>query len=255
MFSRGAISARRAKSAFRAMSVCEPRPCVGILAPELGGRGTTKRRNLVPLALAVFVIVASLLSVGCRGGSSSVMSPRPADSLTLHGLPYNPPLPAPDFSLKDQHGQVFRLSDQKGRAVLLFFGYTTCPDVCPATLSSLKRVREQLGADAEKVRFVFVTVDPERDTAERVGNFIKAVGDEGFLGLTGSRDELEKVWGSYSIYVQKEEAPGTKVGYFVNHTASTFLITGEGKLRTVYQFGTDPSLIVSDLRQVLGRQR
>lgn len=227
-------------------------------------------RIAVSVILIIMMIMAALLSYGCSsrtsGGAVNAgnrgtapgatgVTPRnqgAAPGPNLHGLQYNPPLPAPDFALKDQHGQVFRLSDQRGRAVLLFFGYTACPDVCPATLTSLKRVHEQLGPGADIVRFVFVTVDPERDTAERVGNFIRAVGHEDFIGLSGTREELEKVWKAYSIYVQKEDAPGSKAGYFVNHTASTFLITSDGKLRTVYQFGTDPRVIASDLRQVLG---
>lgn len=171
----------------------------------------------------------------------------------LQGLAYRPPLPAPDFSLRDQHGRPFRLTEERGRAVLLFFGYTSCPDVCPATVSGLKRVRAELGPRAERVRFVFVTVDPERDTPDRVRDFLETAGGKGFLGLTGSREELEKVWKAYSVYVQKE-AGRVEVGdYSITHTASVFLVDPEGRLRAAYSFGTDPRIIASDLRTVLGR--
>jgi protein SCO1/2 len=196
--------------------------------------------------LALFVPVLLALSLaGCAGKEAR-------EEGALHGLAYQPPLPAPDFSLRDQNGRPFRLVEERGKAVLLFFGYTHCPDVCPATLSSFKRVRSQLGPKAERVRFVFVTVDPERDTPERVKDFLETAGERDFVGLTGSREELEKVWKAYSVYVQKEASEAQDRGYSIVHTASVFLVDPEGRLRAMYSFGTDPRLIASDLRTILG---
>ncbi len=171
----------------------------------------------------------------------------------LHGLPYNPPMEAPDFALTDQSGSTFKLSEQRGKAVLLFFGYTTCPDVCPTTLVNLKKVHGMLGDQAGKVRFVLVTVDPERDTPEKLTEFINTTGHESFIGLTSTREKLETVWKSYSVYVEREDAPGSPAGYFVNHTASTFLITPDGLLTVVYQFGADPKDIAADLKKILSK--
>lgn len=169
----------------------------------------------------------------------------------LHGLAFQPPLPAPDFSLRDQNGRPFRMAEERGKAILLFFGYTHCPDVCPATLASFKRVRSELGSQAGRVRFVFVTVDPERDTPERVKGFLEVAGENDFLGLTGSREDLEKVWKAYGVYVQKEGGETQDRGYSITHTASVFLVDPEGRLRVMYSFGTDPRIIASDLRTIL----
>ncbi len=171
---------------------------------------------------------------------------------SFRGTELNPPPPAPDFTLTDQHGNSFRLSDQQGQVVLLFFGYTHCPDVCPTTLARWKQVHDALGDDAERVRFVFITVDPERDTPERLQQHL-AVFSPDFIGLTGTPDKLEPVYTAYSIYHEKAEAPASAVGYLVNHSSSVLVVDPQGRWRLAYSFGTVPEDIVHDVRELLRR--
>ena len=163
----------------------------------------------------------------------------------------DPPAPAADFDLTDQHGQKFRLSDQRGEIVLLFFGYSNCPDVCPLTMSNFKLIKEELGDQADKVRFVFVTVDPERDTQERLSEYVK-VFDPEIVALTGRRAELEPVWKSYGVYQAKQDT-SSGAGYTVDHTARTYLIDQEGNWRLTYPFEMGKEDIISDVRHVLNQ--
>lgn len=168
----------------------------------------------------------------------------------FRGTLLDPPLPVPDFTLTDQHGQPFRLSDQRGQVVLLFFGYTFCPDVCPVTLGIWKRVHEALGEDGQQVRFVFITVDPERDTPERLRQHL-AIFDPSFVGLTGTPDELQPVYQTFGVYVEKEDAGGSAAGYLVNHTASAFVVDRAGQWRLRHAYETPAEDIVHDIVQLL----
>jgi protein SCO1/2 len=167
----------------------------------------------------------------------------------LRGTEVTPPKPAPDFALTDAEGREFRLSDQRGRSVLLFFGYTSCPDVCPTTLAEFKRVRTLLGPQADRVRFVFISVDPERDTPEKMLAYARAF-DPSFIGLSGTDEQLAKIWRDYGIVRQKEET-GSAGGYFVTHTARSFGVDPAGNLRVSFPFGTDPADIAADVRYLL----
>ena len=171
-------------------------------------------------------------------------------SASFRGSPLDEPAAVPDFVLTDQHGQQFRLSDQRGSVVLLFFGYTQCPDVCPTTLATWRKVHQALGSDAEHVRFVFVTVDPERDTAARLGLHVNAFNPD-FVGLTGSQEELEAVYDIFDIYYEKDTSSGSALGYLVNHTATTFVIDTNGQWRLRETYGTPVEDIVHDVQQLL----
>lgn len=166
---------------------------------------------------------------------------------SFRGTLYDPPLPAPEFELTQGNGSSFRLSEMRGKVVLLFFGYTSCPDVCPTTLSEMKRVVSELGADAERVQVVFVTVDPERDTPEKLKEYV-SIFNPAFFGLSGSMAELESVWGGYGVYREEEELPNSATGYLVNHTARVYLIDQDGNLRLSYSYGTPTDDFVHDLK-------
>lgn len=168
---------------------------------------------------------------------------------SFRGTVLDPPIPAPDFTLTDQGGQPFRLGDQRGKVVLLFFGYTNCPDVCPTTLATWKRVYDALGDDADRVRFVFITVDPERDTPERLREHL-AIFNPNFVGLTGTLDELAPVYGAYGIFREKDAATESALGYLVSHTASVAVIDRDGQRRLSFSFGTPAEDIVHDLHQL-----
>lgn len=169
---------------------------------------------------------------------------------SFKGTAIDPSLPAPDFTLIDQNGQPFRLSDQLSDLTLLFFGYANCPDVCPTTLAVWNQVYETLGDDAERVRFVLITVDPERDTSERIKQYL-AVFNPNFIGLTGKLDELETIYETYGIFREKDTTSETAASYLVSHTGSAYVIDANMQRILLHRFGTPAEDIVHDLQQLL----
>ncbi len=148
--------------------------------------------------------------------------------------------PAPDFTLADQAGRPFRLSDHRGHVVALFFGYTHCPDVCPTTLAALARAKRQLAPQAKPLDVVFVTVDPARDTAAVVGRYVRLF-DRSFIGLSGSPAQLAPVYAAYRIYHQPAPGTGDKANYSVAHSASIVFIGSDGTLRGRGDWSDTPS--------------
>ena len=191
------------------------------------------------VSIAATVVLAGLALMACGPSGSNFRT-----------SVLEKPVPVPDFVLTDQFGQPFRLSDQGGRIVLLFFGYTSCPDVCPTTLATWRKVHEALGDDADQVRFAFVTVDPERDTPERLGLHVNAFNPD-FIGLTGTQDELTPVYEAFDVYFEKDESSGSALGYLVNHTATVFVVDQEGDWRLRVTYGTPAEDIVHDIGQLL----
>lgn len=168
----------------------------------------------------------------------------------FRGTAYGEPYPAaPQIELIKSNGETFSLSDQKGKIILLFFGYTSCPDVCPTTLAELKLVMDDLGYKTEQVIVVFVSVDPERDTPEKIQKYVEHFNNE-FIGLSGSMEELEKIWKDYGVF-REEVQSDSAFGYIVNHTARTYLIDKDGNLRLSYGFQTPVDDIVYDLELLL----
>ena len=195
--------------------------------------------------LKVLLFVAPLVLAGC--------SRLPFGAPSFNGTLLDPPTPASDFTLTTQEGETYQLSSRQGQVVLLFFGYTFCPDVCPTTLAEFKRIHDALGKDAAQVDFVFITVDPERDTPARLKERLQ-IFDPSFIGLTGDPDTLARVWQAYGIYQEKVEAEGSAAGYLMNHTSSTLLVDPAGNLRLAYSFGTPYEDIVHDIRELLKRR-
>jgi len=168
----------------------------------------------------------------------------------LRGSVIAPPLPAAEISLTDQNGNPFRLSDYRGKVVLLFFGYTYCPDVCPATMAELRAARAMLKADqAARVQVVFITVDPARDTPASIQEYVARF-DPTFLGLSGTEQELSKVWQAYGVF-RELGAPNTSGNYEVSHTARVYAVDVNGDLSLSFAFGTPPADIANDLQILL----
>jgi len=154
-----------------------------------------------------------------------------------------------DFTLVDQYGKPFTLSAQKGKAVLLFFGYLTCPDVCPTTLLELAQIRKELGKDADQVIFAFVTVDPHRDKPEKLKDYLINF-DPAFLGLYGEPDEIAKVSELYKVAYKRREQPSA-LGYTIDHSSGTYLIDKAGDLRYIFAFGSKHPFVIKGIEKVL----
>jgi len=168
---------------------------------------------------------------------------------SFHGTTISPPLPVTDFALQTANEEVFRLSEQKGKLILLFFGYTSCPDVCPVTLATFKQVYDDLGADAQLARFVMITADPDRDTPERVAEYAAQFNPE-FIGLSGDLVVLEQIWKELGVFVEKQES-NSAAGYLVSHTASVYVLDQQGGLFMTFPYGTNATEIADDIRQIL----
>lgn len=169
---------------------------------------------------------------------------------TLRGSAIQQPYAAPDFALPDGRGGQFRLSDQQGRLVFIFFGYTSCPDVCPTTMSDMKQIRQRLGDDAEKVEFIFISVDPERDLPDKISQYAAAF-DPSFIGLSGTQQQLEPVWKAYGVYHKANKESPEDLQYEVEHSSQIYLVDAAGNLRLTYAFGTAVDDILQDVRYLL----
>lgn len=193
---------------------------------------------LVALSCVALTVLSCLASV-------------PADSAELRAGAFEPPRSAPDFALRVPDGGEFRLSRHRGKVVVLTFGYTHCPDVCPTVLAELAQIRARLGRDGTRVQVVYVSVDPQRDTPVRLRAYTEMF-DKTFLGLTGSTEQLGAVWKAYGVSIARREIPGGGPdAYGVHHTASVYLIDGVGRLRVMAPFGTPVDDVLHDVRALL----
>ena len=166
---------------------------------------------------------------------------------TFHGSVIDPAVAAADFTLTDQNGQPFRLSDQKGKVALIFFGYTNCPDVCPTTLTQFKKIRAQLGKSADRVEFVLITVDPQRDTPDRLRDYLAGF-DPTFIGLTGSLPDLQAAYHEYGVY---QAIPTPEPDYTVDHTTRIYAVDPRGNLRVTYTIDTAVEDVARDVQQLI----
>ena len=156
---------------------------------------------------------------------------------------------AKDFELTDHNGQVRHLADFKGNVVVIFFGYTQCPDVCPTTMTELAEVKKLLGKDGDRLQALFVTVDPARDTLEvlkaYMGNF-----DPSFLALYTTPDKLVQLAKDYKIYYKQVDG-STPTSYTMDHSAGSYVYDTQGQLRLFTRYGTGPKVLADDIAQLL----
>lgn len=194
-------------------------------------------------AVVGIAVIAALI------GLPRLLTPSPIST----SIPVEPRPPAGEIELIDQSGRPFRLSGQRGSPVLLFFGYTSCTDVCPVTLSIWEQAARQLGGDAERIRFVMVSVDPSFDTPERLRTFL-AQFDRRFIGLTGPPETIERILGLYSAYARDQpvEDPGTIGGRRVlRHSGVVYAIDRAGRLALVQRLGSPAEIVAADVRALL----
>lgn len=154
-----------------------------------------------------------------------------------------------ELALTDHNGKPRTLADFRGKVVVLFFGFTHCPDVCPTTLAELALVAKELGGDADSIQVLFVTVDPERDTREMLQRYVPSF-NPAFLGLYGDADATARTAKEFKIIFQKQPLPGG--GYSVDHSAGTYVLDQQGRLRLFAQYGRPAADLLHDIRILLG---
>jgi protein SCO1/2 len=190
-----------------------------------------------------------LLLVGLMACSAPLPTGAP-DSSGAEGTLIDPPMQMSDFTLPSNRGEPLSLSSLPAQPTLLFFGYTFCPDVCPLTLTEMKRVKEQLGADGERLNVVFVSVDGERDTPEVLARYMTSF-DPAFVGLQGDEATLRQIGKEYGLYYAKNQVQGTSAAYLVDHSSATYLLDGNRQLRVIYPYGTAPEVITRGVQRLL----
>ncbi len=167
------------------------------------------------------------------------------------GTVLEPPQAVPDFTLTGAAGPV-SLSDFAGQYVFLYFGYTYCPDVCPATLVELAQVRRELGEEAARVQVIMVSVDPERDTPAHLADYVSHF-DDTFVGVTGAKAEIDAAGAPYGLYYERHEGTAA-TGYLIDHTARAYLIDPQQQARVAYPFDADYRDIAADLRWLFAQE-
>jgi protein SCO1/2 len=165
---------------------------------------------------------------------------------------FDPPSAAPDFQLQGSNGSPVVLSKFRGKVVALAFGFSYCQRICPTTLANLSQVFRKLGPAAADVQVIFVSVDPDRDTPDRLREYLHAF-NPSFLGATGNKMQIDAVRQAYGVFAQKAQSEDKKLGYEVHHSSSIFLVDREGKLRVLVPFGRPPQTILNDVSLLLKR--
>jgi protein SCO1/2 len=189
------------------------------------------------LSRATSALVSAWLISGCDARTA------------FEGVAVDPPRPMPAFAFTRADGAPFRTAPEAGRPMVLFFGYTHCPDVCPTTLADWKRAKAQLGAQASRVRWLFVSVDPDRDTPA-VAERYAAQYDRDFVGLSGDPMTTANIMQAFGVAAAREDTP-TASGYLVSHSSQVFLVDDAGQLVALYPFGTRWDALAADLARLL----
>ena len=193
------------------------------------------KRNVLKLLAAASA--ASL--AGCLQSKQSF------NAVDITGADY-----AKDFSLKDANGATRTMADFKGKVVVLFFGFAQCPDVCPTTMTEMAQVKQQLGANADKLQVLFITVDPERDTPEVMKAYMGAF-DPGFVALIPTPEQLPALAKDFKVYYKKVEGK-TPTSYSMDHSAASFVYDPQGRLRLYARYGSGVAPMVADVKTLLG---
>ena len=189
-------------------------------------------------AKAIFICFFALFLAACSPDKPQFKS------IDLTGADY-----AKDFPLPDQNGQVRSIKDFSGKVVVVFFGFTQCPDVCPTSMTELAGIKKSLGADGDKLQTVFISVDPERDTPEilkaYMGNF-----DPKFLALRPNQEQLAIIAKDFKIYYKKVEGR-SPTSYSMDHSAGNYIYDTQGRLRLYSRYGTGAEGLLGDIRMLL----
>lgn len=194
-----------------------------------------------PLRTLMFVIVGLVIGLGLGWLLFSWLRPP-----SYHGQVIGSQNPVTNFKLTGPGGEPVDLIDFRGKVVMIYFGYTFCPDVCPATMVELRTAVQALGRKADEVQVLMVSLDPERDTPEALETYVTHF-DPSFIGLTGTEDEIITASTPFGIFYEREEGSAA-TGYLINHTATVMVLDKRGYLRLVYPFDTPGEDMAKDLR-------
>jgi protein SCO1/2 len=171
---------------------------------------------------------------------------------TPKGSVIDPAVPAPSFSLQSSQGNNFNLEEHQGKYVLLFFGYTYCPDVCPTTLYEMKEIKNRLKEKSDHIEFVFITVDPARDTKDQLSRYLSSF-DDSFYGLTGDESTLSKVWRDYGVFREIQSTENSS-NYLVDHSARLYLIDSQSQLISTYLIDMPLDDLVGDMQYFINQE-
>lgn len=196
--------------------------------------------------LLLFILVVGM---GAVTAWILVQGRLPFGAPRFNGVLMQSPQPVPDFEMLATTGERVRLSDFRGRPVLIYFGYTFCPDACPTTLTELKKVMAQLGEEANEITVLMVSVDPQRDTPEALRTYLASF-DPSFIGLSGTEEEVLSAATPLGIYFNAHEGT-TSSGYLVDHTTTLMALDQDGYLRLMYPYETPAESITADMRVLL----
>jgi protein SCO1 len=188
----------------------------------------------------------ALALIVCAGFASTSAAESVPD---LKAGVFDPPRAAPEFALQGSNGKPLKLSDFRGKVVILGFGFTSCPDVCPTTLGVLGQAHKKLGAQGQDVQVLYITVDPERDTPDRMRAYLRGF-DPSFIGGTGSADQLEAVRKEYGIQANRKQYGES---YTFGHSSFIYLIDRKGLLRALMPYGHSPDDYVHDAKLLLAQ--
>ena len=202
------------------------------------------RRNALKNIAASPLLVPGIavFATGCSPAAAKFQG------VDLSGVDY-----ARDLPLTDHDGQRRSIKDFAGKVVVVFFGYTQCPDVCPTSMSELAEVKRSLGADGDKLQGIFVTVDPERDTPEMLKGYMASF-DPSFIALRGTPEQLVAVAKDFKIYFKRVDGQ-TPTSYTMDHSAGSYVYDTKGRLRVYHRYGAGAQSLAADVRALLDEGR
>jgi protein SCO1/2 len=206
-------------------------------------QGSARRHFLRAGTTLALASLPTLALLGCDAPSSG------GPAIAFKGIDITGAEYARSLSLTDQNGQARTLADFKGKVTVVFFGFTQCPDVCPTTMAELAQVKAALGKDGDRIQGVFVTVDPDRDTAEVLKGYMSGF-DPSFVALRGTPEQTAATAKEFKVFYAK--VPGkTEGSYSVDHTAGSYVFDAQGKVRLFIRYGSGSQALAADLKTLL----
>ena len=208
---------------------------------------------LAPITLSCVLLASSMALVGCdqkaaENTGSAGTSAAPAKTSSFQSVDLTGANYAREFSLTDFDGKKRTLADFKGKVVVVFFGFTQCPEVCPTTMAELAEVKRRLGKEGDRLQGVFITIDPERDSPQVLKEYLTGM-DPSFVGLHGSLDEVNATSREFKVFYQK--VPTKDGGYTMDHTAGAFVFDPSGRIRLFVRYGLGVDALTADIKQLL----